>query len=73
MDLIEELRREERYLSTREVMGLLKIRRTTLCQWVRQGKLTAVRTGNRYLYDPRKLADWLSARQTGAAPAPRIA
>jgi len=64
MDLIDELAQRQSFLSTKDVMILLKKTRNTLCQWVRSGKLPAVRVGNEYLYDPRVLADFLNARQT---------
>jgi len=64
MNLIDELKQRQSFLSTREVMILLRKTRNTLCQWVRSGKLPAVRLGNEYLYDPRVLADFLSNRLT---------
>ena len=64
MELIDELRRRETYLSTVEVMSLLLVTRGTLCDWVRTGRITAIRRGNGYLFDPRMLADWLEQRTT---------
>jgi excisionase family DNA binding protein len=64
MELIDELRQLERYLSTREIMNLFGVRRTTLCQWVRAGRISAIRLGNRYMFDPHNLASWLAARET---------
>jgi excisionase family DNA binding protein len=64
MSLIEELRARQNFLSTVEVMSLLHITRGTLCEWVRSGRITAIRIGNGYLFDPRLLADWLAARTT---------
>jgi excisionase family DNA binding protein len=64
MNLIDQLRDRESFLSTVEVMDLLRITRNTLCNWVRCGRLTAVRVGNAYLYDPQMLADWLEGRKT---------
>ena len=68
MELLEELRRRGTYLSTREVMELLQVRRNTLCEWVRKGRIRAIRIGNAYAFDPHLLADWLLKRQTAAAP-----
>ncbi|MBV8114689.1 MAG: helix-turn-helix domain-containing protein [Silvibacterium sp.] len=65
MDLIEELRTRQSYLSTEEVMQLIQKTRNTLCQWVRRGYFPAIRVGKEYLYDPRLVADWLARRQTG--------
>jgi excisionase family DNA binding protein len=73
MELIDELRQMERYLSTREVMNLLGIRRTTLCQWVRAGRISAIRLGKGYVFDPRKLAGWLTERETGSRSSRRAA
>jgi excisionase family DNA binding protein len=64
MSLIEELKRRQSFLTTVEVMSLLHVTRGTLCEWVRSGRITAIRTGNAYLFDPRHLADWLAARTT---------
>jgi excisionase family DNA binding protein len=64
MDLVQELRQRGTYLSTAEVMSLLDTSRGTLCEWVRVGRISAVRKGNAYLFDPRRLADWLSERTT---------
>jgi excisionase family DNA binding protein len=64
MNLIDQLRERKTFLSTVEVMDLLRITRNTLCDWVRRGRLIAVRVGNAYLYDPQMLADWLEGRKT---------
>ncbi len=64
MSLIEELKVKQNFLSTVEVMSLLQVTRGTLCEWVRSGRITAIRTGNAYLFDPRHLADWLATRTT---------
>ena len=66
MDLIEELRRTDSFLTTKDVMKLLQVGRNTLCEWVRAGRIPAIRSGNGYLYDPRLLADWLFERSTKA-------
>ena len=64
MELIEQLKARQSYLSTREVMSLLMKTRNTLCEWVRKGQFPAIRVGNEYLYDPREVAMWLAKRQT---------
>ncbi len=64
MDLIQQLRQRDTYLSTVEVMGILHMTRNTLCAWVRAGRMSAVRSGNAYLFDPQRLADWLTERTT---------
>ena len=67
MDLIDRLRERSSFLTTKEVMELLQLRRNTLCHWVRAGRLPAIRSGTGYLYDPHRLADWLDQRTTGPA------
>jgi excisionase family DNA binding protein len=64
MNLIDELRCGDAFLTTKEVMGLLKLNRNTLCKWVRCGKVCAIRIGNAYVFDPRALAEFLLTRQT---------
>ena len=64
MDLLGRFRQRSSFLTTKEVMELLQLRRNTLCQWVRAGRLPAIRSGNGYLYDPYLLADWLAVRAT---------
>jgi len=73
MELIDELRQMERYLSTREVMQLISVRRTTLCAWVRAGKISAIRIGKGYLFDPYILAGWLAEREAGSRSPRRAA
>jgi excisionase family DNA binding protein len=65
MDLIQALRLRESFLTTAEVMSLLPVGRGTLCDWVRSGRIPAIRIGNAYMFDPRKLAKWLADRETG--------
>jgi excisionase family DNA binding protein len=64
MDLIEALRQRTSYMTTPETMALLRVRRNTLCEWVRAGKIKAIRRSNGYLFDPRYLAGWLEERAT---------
>jgi excisionase family DNA binding protein len=73
MELTDELRQRKTYLSTIEVMILLRVTRNTLCEWVRTGRITAVRRGNGYLFDPRMLADWLEQRTTSRRRATEVA
>jgi excisionase family DNA binding protein len=64
MTLIEELGKRDSYLTTTEVMKLLKMRRNTLCEWIRAGRISAIRTGSGYRFDPYTLAVWLAERTT---------
>ncbi len=54
-------------------MSLLGIQRATLCQWVRAGRISAIRRGNGYVFDPRVLASWLAARESVQRPARKVA
>lgn len=62
MSLSQELRGRQSFLTTVEVMNLLQKTRATLSDWVRSGRIPAIRNGNAYLFDPRELADWIEAR-----------
>ena len=73
MDLIDELRQRKTYFSTIEAMILLRVTRNTLCEWVRAGRITAIRRGNGYLFDPEMLADWLDQRRTSGSRLRRAA
>lgn len=73
MDLITQLMQRGNYLTTKEVMTLLGKRRNTICEWVRTGRMSAIRSGNEYLFDPHVLVDWLSERTTSKPPARRSA
>jgi excisionase family DNA binding protein len=72
MDIIEELRNRKTYLPTKEMVGLLRVTRNTLCDWVRVGRLPAIRVGNAYLYDPRMMAEWLTRQQTVKGPCQEV-
>jgi excisionase family DNA binding protein len=65
MDLTQVLRDRNTFLTTSEVMELLRCRRNTLCDWVRDGRIPAARVGNSYLFDPGRIADWIDQRTTG--------
>jgi excisionase family DNA binding protein len=65
MSLSEELRARQSFLTTVEVIGLLHTTRGTLCEWVRSGRIPAVRVGNAYLFDPREMALCLRRRRAG--------
>jgi excisionase family DNA binding protein len=60
--IIEQLKGRQTYLSTTEVMAILRVTRQTLCGWVRDGVIPAVRIGKGNVFDPSSLATWLEAR-----------
>jgi excisionase family DNA binding protein len=64
MSLIEDLRGQRQYLTTKEVMRLLRVGRNTLCGWVRAGRIPAIRTAGGYRFDPFVLTVWLAERTT---------
>lgn len=64
MNLIDNLRQRKSFLTTKEVMELLQLRRNTVCDWAQAGRIPAVRTASGYRFDPGVLADWLAARST---------
>ena len=64
MNLIDNLRQRKSFLTTKDVMELLQLRRNTVCDWVQAGRIPAVRTASGYRFDPSVLADWLVVRST---------
>jgi len=53
-------------LTTREAMALLRIKtKNTLCTWVRQGKIKAIRMpDNSYRFEGADIDAWLLSRST---------
>lgn len=62
--IIETLRARKGYVSSTEAMSILGVTRQTLCRWVAEGRIQAVRIGNSLKFDPSHLAAWLEARRT---------
>ena len=60
--LISRLRERKTFLGTREVTALLNVDRKCLGEWVRKGSIRAYRIGQKYVFDPVELADWIEAR-----------
>jgi excisionase family DNA binding protein len=65
MNLIGQLKNRTNFLTTKETMELLQLRRNTVCDWVQSGQLPAIRTGGGYRFDPAALAHSLELRSTG--------
>jgi excisionase family DNA binding protein len=62
---IDELTLNPRLLSTTEAMAVLRKTRATVCRWVRDGKILAIRLpDNSYLFDSVQLAGWMRGRLT---------
>jgi excisionase family DNA binding protein len=65
--IIDSLRARKGYLTSTEAMAILGVTRQTLCRWVIEGRIAAVRIGPSNKFDPHHLADWLEERQLGVA------
>lgn len=61
--IIEALRRRKTYVTSTEAMAILGVTRQTLCRWVAESRIQALRIGNTLKFDPAYLAGWLEARQ----------
>jgi excisionase family DNA binding protein len=62
--IIDQLKLRRTYMRTKEVMEILDVTRGTLCQWVREGAINAVRMGKENKFDPAEVVRYLSARTT---------
>jgi excisionase family DNA binding protein len=62
--IIDQLRQRRTYMRTTEVMELLDVTRGTLCGWVREGMIAAVRIGKDNKFDPAEVVRYLTARAT---------
>ena len=59
---------ELEFLTSEEVLGLLRISKPTLTRWVRDGIIPAVRLGPRQLRFPKaELMEWLEIQRTDRA------
>lgn len=63
--IIEALRKRRTYVPSTEAMATLGVTRQTLCRWIAEGRITAVRIGTTWKIDPAHLASWLEERQVG--------
>lgn len=60
--IVPRLREQKAFLGTREVTTLLDVDRKWLGEQVRKGYIRAYRIGQKYVFDPVELADWIDAR-----------
>lgn len=60
--IVPRLREQKTFLGTREVTALLDVDRKWLGEQVRKGYIRAYRIGQKYVFDPVELADWIDAR-----------
>ena len=64
--IIDQLRQRKAYLSTTEVMAILRINRATLCGYCRASLIPHIRMPDfSYRFDPVALHGWLSERTVG--------
>jgi len=63
--LVQKLRSRAGLLTIAEVSDLLGFHEVTLRNWVRSGKLPAVRIAGQWRFDPAELAGWVEARKMG--------
>lgn len=61
--LVQKLRARIGLLGIAEVSELLGFHEVTLRNWVRAGKLPAVRIAGQWRFDPAELAGWVEARR----------
>jgi len=55
-------------LSVREVSRLLKVPENTVCQWVADGTLPALRVNSRYYFSRAELLEWATRRRIEIVP-----
>jgi hypothetical protein len=61
--LIDQLEKRESYLTSSEVMAILRINRVTLCRYCRASLIPHVRMPDlSYRFDPVSLRNWLRER-----------
>ena len=63
--LIQKLRASKGLLTINEVAELLGFHPVSIRNWVRTGKLPAVRIAGQWRFDPAELAGWVEARRFG--------
>jgi excisionase family DNA binding protein len=63
--LVQNLRARTGLLTIAQVSDLLGFHEVTLRNWVRAGKLPAVRIAGQWRFDPAELAGWVEVRRMG--------
>lgn len=63
--LVQKLRARTGMLTINEVAELLAFYPVTIRDWVRAGKLPAVRIAGQWRFDPAELAGWVEAKRFG--------
>jgi len=62
--LVQQLNARTDLLTIAEVSDLLGFHEVTLRNWVRAGKLPAVRIAGQWRFDPAELAGWVEEHRT---------
>lgn len=65
--IIDQLRARKGYVPSTEVMEILGVSRQSLCAWVGEGRLPAVKIANALKFDPAHLIAFIEARTLGSA------
>jgi excisionase family DNA binding protein len=63
--IVQRLRTRSGMLTIAELSDVLGFHEVTLRNWVRAGKLPAVRIAGQWKFDPVELAAWVEARRMG--------
>jgi excisionase family DNA binding protein len=61
-EILEQLRRADHALTSKDLERLLAISKSTISREVSSGRLPCFRIGSSLRFDPRKVAEWLEAR-----------
>ena len=61
--IINELKNRKTFIKTKELISILDLTKNTLCKYVREGKIAAVRIGNGNGFDPMAVVAYLEARE----------
>jgi excisionase family DNA binding protein len=63
--LVQKLHARTGLLTIAEVSELIGFHAVTIRNWVRAGRLPAVRIAGQWRFDPAELAGWVEARRLG--------
>jgi excisionase family DNA binding protein len=64
MHIVAQLKDRTTLMSVSETAAVIGVHVVTLRDWVREGRIPAIRVGNRWAVDPGDLAEWLVARRS---------
>jgi excisionase family DNA binding protein len=61
-NILEQLSRTNHALKSKDLEAMLNISKSTISREVASGRLPCFRIGNTMRFDPKAVAEWLSAR-----------